>query len=176
MGVQPGAADRLLLVLAGGVDVTQGNQLVEGVLCLPGVFLVTGRVHAALPRHLLPTRDARRRHGLGERLQQGAPLHVVANRQAEQGEHRGRDVQQAGPVDQLVPLDMRAGHAQDPERAVPLRPDLRLEPAGCLGSQMVGMETVVGDEQDRRLGPGELQQPLQHHVVEAVHARDHVLV
>jgi hypothetical protein len=47
---------------------------------------------------------------------------------------------------------------------------------GELGAQVVGMEAVVGDEDDGGLGAGHFQQDLEHHVVGAVGAFHDVLV
>ena len=53
-------------------------------------------------------------------------------------------------------------------------------PAGSLGMrsrpEMVGMESVIGDQNHRRFRPGESQQRFEHHVVEAIGAINDIFV
>ena len=110
-----------------------------------------------------------------EGLHQDAAVHIFADGQAEEREDSGRDIEERGAVNSFVLLDVIALHADYAELAV-----LHGRAGGFHGdatrTQMVGMEAVVGDHDDGGVGTGEIEQRLQHHVVKAVGAVDHVFV
>ena len=165
------AAARSLGSVRREVHVAQRFELAEGFLLGPGVGLVLGLVQTGLPFHFLPRGDGLDLRRLHEGLRQRRGGHVTADGKAEQGQDRRRDVEQARTVEPLVDADAGAGDAEDAEGAVldggPRR-DLRDRD----GPEVVGVEAVVGEQDDRRLGPDPLKQVPEHEVVEAVDGLD----
>lgn len=93
-----------------------------------------------------------------ERLREHTSLHVLADRQSKQRQHRGRDVQQRCAVHQFVFVDVRAGHGEDPDRTM-LDGGTGRDARHAPGAQVVGVETVVAAENDRRVVVDQLQVP-----------------
>ena len=86
-------------------------------------------------------------------------------------EHRGGHVEQPAAVDELVAFEPRAGGDEDP-----LRPMPDGDAGGYAGSelrpQVVAVEAVVGDDDDGRVGAGQLHEPAEKQVVKPVGGRD----
>ena len=90
-------------------------------------------------------------------------------------EDRGSDIEQPTAEDEVVGLDAGpAGHEH------PLWPVPDGDPGRHAGRkrwpQMIAVKAVVGDEDHGRVGPGQLHQPLEKHVVQPVDAGHHVAI
>lgn len=183
-GVEIGAGEVpfvLAVCLGGGfggvggdfVDVAEIDELLE-----QGGAFFGGKGAALLAgaSGVFPSGDGGDGAVCGEEFLEDAAFHVVANGVAEGVEDGGGDIEQAGAVDGLGGfLDAGAFGEQDALLAVP-DCDAGGDARGELGAQVIGVEAVVGDENDGGVRAGHFQEDLEHHVVGAVSAFHDMLV
>ena len=170
-----GLGNRLGHVLTRLVDVAEIDQLADRLLGIDGIDLRVGGMAAVFAGDFIPRVDIFHRLRRLENRLEGPAVHVAAHGQAEQGEHGGSDVEKRRTKHEIVFFDPRPARNEDPEIAVLGRRAGRLV-GHALGSQMIGMEAVVADQDHGRLGPGQLQESAEHQIVVAVSPLDHVLV
>ena len=155
------------------VDIAEGHELLEERLVGP-------RPEAfSFPLGIIPRLP--RRHGLHrplgsiKNLFEDAALHVGADRQAKPVEDRGCDIEEPGAVNELVALEPRAAGDEHALRPVP-DGDPGRHPRRELRPEVIAVKAVVGDENDRRVGAGELHEPAEEEIVELVDPGDDLLV
>lgn len=183
-GVEVGAGEVPLVLavgLGGGfggvggdfVDVAEIDELLEE----GGAFFgAEGAALLAGATGVFPSGDGGDGPVCGEEFLEDAAFHVVADGVAEGVEDGGGDVEQAGAVDGFGGfLDAGAFGEEDALLAVP-DGDAGGDARGELGPQVIGVEAVVGDEDDGSVRASHLKKDLEHHVVGAVGAFHDVLV
>ena len=110
-----------------------------------------------------------------ENFQQRTPVHVFADRQSKHRQNRRRDIDQARAIDSFVPLDPWPGHHEDSVMPMPDRRSGRFARYSA-GTLRTGFEAMIGTKNDGGLGPGQMEQPLEHHVMKAIGARNDIFV
>jgi len=123
----------------------------------------------------VPGRDVGRRLARVEDLVEPPPHHLLRARKAEPAEDGGGEVGQARALDRDARAEPLAGGGHDAVGAMP-GDDARGDLGHEARTQVVAVETVVGDEEDARLGTREVDQSGEHEVVQAVGRVDDVLV
>ena len=153
-------------------DVAELDKLFQSGLRGGGIFVgyFCGKA-SIVPGNFFPGRHARDRGWLDESVHQHLAFHVFADRQPEEREHRRRDIEQRRALDHLIRCDAGSGEHEHPLRSVPLR---RFHwPAWPSHS---ALETVIRDDHEICFRTRQLNQPLEHQIVETVDARHHLLV
>ena len=155
------------------VDVAERYKLLEERLVgpRPEAFSFLAGANARLPRGHRLDRPPRRFKNVFE----DTALHVGADRQAEPVEDRRGDVEESATVDEFVALEPRAAGDEHPLRPVP-DGDPGRHAGRELRPQVIAVKAVVGDEDDRRLGAGELHEPAEEEIVELVDPGDDLLI
>src|SRR5438132_2824747 len=97
-------------------------------------------------------------------IKQHFPIHVFAHWQTEQVQKCGTDIEEIGSVDAIVFLNIRSSGNKNPELTMLDSWTSRFaRDAGW--TQMIGMETVVGHENDGSIVSRESEKRAKHHVV-----------
>src|SRR5579859_4836433 len=159
--------NRLGLIFAWLLDVAESHKLLQHGLSCSWIHAQIRGMHSEISPLILPTLDTSDLRSLVESLHQHSAVHVFAHRQAEQCEHSRRHIQQGGAVDALILLDVLALHTNDPEWTMLNRRPRRLV-RNSGRSQVIRVKPVIRYQDHGHVRSSQLQQGLQHHVVETV--------
>ena len=159
--------DRDVGVLVGLLDVAELDELLHRFGALHAVEHRVRRMHAALAGHVLPALDGGDLGRLLEDRDERLAVHVAADGKSVQREDRRAEIEHARAGDLTALADAWALRDEDAVGAVLDRRPRGLD-GDVLGTQVVGMEAVVGEEDHRGVLPGEFEHRPEHQVVHAV--------
>ncbi len=172
-----GLPDRFVGVLVGFLDVSEFDQLLHRLRALHRVDVRTLGVHAVRMGtvDVVPGGHRLDRSIALEDRHQGLAVHVLADGKTEGGQDGRRQVEHARTTDGLALADFRPLRDEDAVRTMLDRRSGRFD-GDVLGPKVIGMESMIGNQDDGGVLAGEVQQRAEHHVVEAVSAFDDPLV
>lgn len=149
-------------------DITECDKLLKSSLGRCRRDLLIGWVHPVIAFHFVPARNALDPLGyVLVNIEEHFAIHVLTHRQTEEMQKRRANIEKVSSVDALVLLNPRPFGDEDAELAMLHRRAGRLA-RDASGTQVIGMETVVGHQDDSAVLARELQQRPEHHVVVAI--------